>query len=211
MTTVAATQARGVTLVAGVGQEMERAMGIEPTLSGWEPEVLPLNYARVAGRILWARPTAQQLAAARTHRGAPTGKAPATFGHATAPCCTGRDFYATRSVRFRPVGRCTRTPGVADATGDGGPEQGIALRCPPDVHRAHTARSAAAVTHGFSRCFALKREGGKADCGLEYYCIAIRSNRTDWCKQLFVVAVFDYASGIRLHNRLASAASTQPG
>ena len=25
---------------------MERAMGIEPTLSGWEPEVLPLNYAR---------------------------------------------------------------------------------------------------------------------------------------------------------------------
>src|SRR6185312_2787388 len=25
---------------------MERAMGIEPTLSGWEPEVLPLNYTR---------------------------------------------------------------------------------------------------------------------------------------------------------------------
>lgn len=26
--------------------EMERAMGIEPTLSAWEAEVLPLNYAR---------------------------------------------------------------------------------------------------------------------------------------------------------------------
>ena len=25
---------------------MERVMGIEPTLSGWEPEVLPLNYTR---------------------------------------------------------------------------------------------------------------------------------------------------------------------
>ena len=27
--------------------EMERVMGIEPTLSGWEPGVLPLNYTRV--------------------------------------------------------------------------------------------------------------------------------------------------------------------
>jgi hypothetical protein len=26
---------------------MERAMGIEPTLSAWKAEVLPLNYARV--------------------------------------------------------------------------------------------------------------------------------------------------------------------
>ena len=26
---------------------MERAMGIEPTLSAWEAEVLPLNYARM--------------------------------------------------------------------------------------------------------------------------------------------------------------------
>jgi hypothetical protein len=25
---------------------MERAMGIEPTLSAWKAEVLPLNYAR---------------------------------------------------------------------------------------------------------------------------------------------------------------------
>ena len=26
---------------------MERAMGIEPTLSAWKAEVLPLNYARM--------------------------------------------------------------------------------------------------------------------------------------------------------------------
>ncbi len=26
--------------------KLERAMGIEPTLSAWEAEVLPLNYAR---------------------------------------------------------------------------------------------------------------------------------------------------------------------
>ena len=28
-------------------QELERVMGIEPTLSAWEAEVLPLNYTRV--------------------------------------------------------------------------------------------------------------------------------------------------------------------
>ena len=33
--------------------DVERAMGIEPTLSAWEAEVLPLNYARV-DRILAA-------------------------------------------------------------------------------------------------------------------------------------------------------------
>ena len=27
-------------------RNLERAMGIEPTLSAWEAEVLPLNYAR---------------------------------------------------------------------------------------------------------------------------------------------------------------------
>ena len=27
-------------------RNLERAMGIEPTLSAWEVEVLPLNYAR---------------------------------------------------------------------------------------------------------------------------------------------------------------------
>ena len=27
-------------------KSLERVMGIEPTLSGWEPEVLPLNYTR---------------------------------------------------------------------------------------------------------------------------------------------------------------------
>ena len=31
---------------AAAGEEVERAMGIEPTLSAWEAEVLPLNYAR---------------------------------------------------------------------------------------------------------------------------------------------------------------------
>ena len=29
---------------------MERVMGIEPTSSAWEAEVLPLNYTRRAGR-----------------------------------------------------------------------------------------------------------------------------------------------------------------
>ncbi len=31
---------------------MERAMGIEPTLSAWKAEVLPLNYARI-GKSWW--------------------------------------------------------------------------------------------------------------------------------------------------------------
>ena len=44
----------GVTYSAGIGlsavtSKMERVMGIEPTLSAWEAEVLPLNYTR-AGR-----------------------------------------------------------------------------------------------------------------------------------------------------------------
>ena len=30
---------------------MERVVGIEPTLSAWEAEVLPLNYTRVAGHL----------------------------------------------------------------------------------------------------------------------------------------------------------------
>ena len=28
-------------------KELERVMGIEPTLSAWEAEVLPLNYTRL--------------------------------------------------------------------------------------------------------------------------------------------------------------------
>ena len=41
----------GVTHSAGIGlsavtSKMERVMGIEPTLSAWEAEVLPLNYTR---------------------------------------------------------------------------------------------------------------------------------------------------------------------
>ena len=31
--------------------ELERVMGIEPTLSAWEAEVLPLNYTRFALRF----------------------------------------------------------------------------------------------------------------------------------------------------------------
>ena len=30
---------------------MERVMGIEPTSSAWEAEVLPLNYTRPAGPV----------------------------------------------------------------------------------------------------------------------------------------------------------------
>ncbi len=41
-----------VTYSAGIGlsavtSKMERVMGIEPTLSAWEAEVLPLNYTRL--------------------------------------------------------------------------------------------------------------------------------------------------------------------
>ena len=41
----------GVAYSAGIGlstvtSKMERVMGIEPTLSAWEAEVLPLNYTR---------------------------------------------------------------------------------------------------------------------------------------------------------------------
>jgi hypothetical protein len=29
--------------------ELERVMGIEPTFSAWEADVLPLNYTRISG------------------------------------------------------------------------------------------------------------------------------------------------------------------
>ena len=36
---------------------LERVMGIEPTLEAWEAPVLPLNYTRYQGvRLTWARP-----------------------------------------------------------------------------------------------------------------------------------------------------------
>jgi hypothetical protein len=34
--------------------EMERVMGIEPTLSAWEAEVLPLNYTREPGKTVFS-------------------------------------------------------------------------------------------------------------------------------------------------------------
>jgi hypothetical protein len=40
--------------LAGIGQrwlEVERVMGIEPTLAAWEAAVLPLNYTRDATKI----------------------------------------------------------------------------------------------------------------------------------------------------------------
>ena len=36
----------------GVAKEMERVMGIEPTLAAWEAAVLPLNYTRTGSAIL---------------------------------------------------------------------------------------------------------------------------------------------------------------
>ena len=33
------------------GVRIERVMGIEPTLSAWEAEVLPLNYTRIVSNI----------------------------------------------------------------------------------------------------------------------------------------------------------------
>jgi len=35
-----------------IASKLERVMGIEPTLSAWEAEVLPLNYTRLTGRSL---------------------------------------------------------------------------------------------------------------------------------------------------------------
>ena len=35
-------------------KKLERAMGIEPTLLAWEAKVLPLNYARLVWRLLYA-------------------------------------------------------------------------------------------------------------------------------------------------------------
>ena len=42
---IAITYSAGIGLSAVTGK-MERVMGIEPTLSAWEAEVLPLNYTR---------------------------------------------------------------------------------------------------------------------------------------------------------------------
>jgi hypothetical protein len=42
---MAITNSAGIGLSA-VTSKMERVMGIEPTLSAWEAEVLPLNYTR---------------------------------------------------------------------------------------------------------------------------------------------------------------------
>jgi hypothetical protein len=33
---------------------VERVMGIEPTLSAWEAEVLPLNYTRETGKTVFS-------------------------------------------------------------------------------------------------------------------------------------------------------------
>lgn len=57
-TSFAATaKGSAVELGAAAGREVERAMGIEPTLSAWEAEVLPLNYTRF-GRDSSIRPRA---------------------------------------------------------------------------------------------------------------------------------------------------------
>jgi hypothetical protein len=40
--------------------EVERVMGIEPTLAAWEAAVLPLNYTRFTAQILLVFSTYQQ-------------------------------------------------------------------------------------------------------------------------------------------------------
>jgi hypothetical protein len=45
-----------------VGRELERVMGIEPTLEAWEAPVLPLNYTRREGQY---REESSALASAR--------------------------------------------------------------------------------------------------------------------------------------------------
>ena len=51
--------------------KLERVMGIEPTLSAWEAEVLPLNYTRLAAAV-YARPRALGNAGAARTKG-PSG------------------------------------------------------------------------------------------------------------------------------------------
>ncbi len=43
--------------------QMERVMGIEPTLAAWEAAVLPLNYTRAGGRILEDKLDGRQIGA----------------------------------------------------------------------------------------------------------------------------------------------------
>lgn len=49
-------------------QELERTMGIEPTSSAWEAEVLPLNYARAAAKSMLDSDS-RQVAGAQPPRG----------------------------------------------------------------------------------------------------------------------------------------------
>src|SRR5690606_41498583 len=49
----------------GRRQVVERVMGIEPTSSAWEAEVLPLNYTRIGDRLCGARRPGCTLPAGR--------------------------------------------------------------------------------------------------------------------------------------------------
>ncbi len=55
---------------SGEAEDMERVMGIEPTSSAWEAEVLPLNYTRVlrARSTASVRTGARRVAPEETHR-----------------------------------------------------------------------------------------------------------------------------------------------
>jgi hypothetical protein len=43
----------GYTLLLGIQNFLERVMGIEPTLSAWKAEILPLNYTRFSKPNWW--------------------------------------------------------------------------------------------------------------------------------------------------------------
>ena len=51
---------------AGLARGVERVMGIEPTFSAWEADVLPLNYTRMDEQEFYCIATASQ----RTSEGA---------------------------------------------------------------------------------------------------------------------------------------------
>ena len=53
---------RGASQTVWMGGGVERVMGIEPTLSAWEADVLPLNYTRDGERILAIRRAGGQAA-----------------------------------------------------------------------------------------------------------------------------------------------------
>ena len=107
----------------GGARGMERAMGVEPTLSAWKAEVLPLNYARVGHWPPQASP-------------APS-KGPEQAGRARAAACSMRSRRGTAGRK--------RTGAPARVEGRGGwwgeADSNRRRREPPDLQSGPFGRS----------------------------------------------------------------------